>query len=186
MPSLTKETGKRNLGPPGGAFVTGFRDFLTRFRPAAAPGRAAPSGVPADRSAELRAELAPPLALLEQAEVEARALRERAEAAAAARRRSAERQAKAIVAASRAEAARVRERAAEQALRAAEGEAAALLAEAEREAADVRDRARSRTPALADRVLALVRADLAVGEGAPCVLEDEPASGPERPQGGGS
>ncbi|SDN50066.1 hypothetical protein SAMN04487981_105259 [Streptomyces sp. cf386] len=165
--------------------MTGFRDFLTRFRPAASPGRAAPSGVPADRSAELRAELAPPLALLEQAEAEARTVRKRAEAAAAVRRQRAERQAEAIVAAARAEADRVRERAAEEALRVAEGEAAALLAEAEREAVDVRDRARSRTPALADRVLVLVREDLAAGEGAPPVPEDQLAPGRERPHGGG-
>ncbi|AZQ39442.1 hypothetical protein EJ357_43420 [Streptomyces cyaneochromogenes] len=165
--------------------MSGFRDFLTRFRPATSPGRAAPSGVPADRSAELRAELAPPLALLEQAEVEARTVRERAEAAAASRRRDAERQAEAIVAAARTEADRVRERAAEQALRAAKDEAAALLAEAERVAADERRRARSRTPVLADRVLVLVREDLAAGEGTPSVSEDQPVPGREGPQGGG-
>ncbi|MFE9644498.1 hypothetical protein ACFYO0_10315 [Streptomyces sp. NPDC006365] len=145
--------------------MTGFRDFLTRFRPAASPGRAAPSGVPADRSAELRAELAPPLALLEQAEAEARVVREQADDAAASRRREAERQAEAMVAAARAEARRVQARTAEQVLRAAEGEAAALLAEAEREAVAVRDRARSRTPALADLVLALVLEDLEAEQG---------------------
>ncbi|MCZ4602789.1 hypothetical protein O3S80_03170 [Streptomyces sp. Lzd4kr] len=165
--------------------MTGFRDILTRFRPAATPGRAAPSGVPADRSAELRAELAPPLALLGQAEAEARTVRERAEAAAAARRQSAEQQAEAIVAAARAEADGVRERAADQALRAAEGEAAALLAEAEREAAAVRDRAGRRTPALVGRVVALVMEDLAPGEGASPVPEDQLAAGRERPQGSG-
>ncbi|MET9848345.1 hypothetical protein ACFZC6_38045 [Streptomyces ossamyceticus] len=141
--------------------MTGLRDFLTRFRPAASPGRAAPSGVPADRSAELRAELAPPLALLEQAESDARTVREQADDAAASLRHEAERQAEATVVAARAEARRVQARTAEQVLRAAEGEAAALLAEAEREAVAVRDRARSRTPALADRVLALVLEDLA-------------------------
>ncbi|KUO19290.1 hypothetical protein [Streptomyces dysideae] len=83
------------------------------FRPAASPGRAAPSGVPADRSAELRAELAPPLALLEQAEAEARTVGERAAAAAASRRQEAERQAEAIVAEAREEARRVRARTAE-------------------------------------------------------------------------
>ena len=145
--------------------MTGFRDFLTRFRPAASPGRAAPSGVPADRSAELRAELAPPLALLQKAEAEARAVGEQADAAAASRRREAERQAEEMVAAARAEARRVQARTAEQVLRAAEGQAAALLAEAEREAVAVRDRARSRTPELADRVLALVLEDLEAEQG---------------------
>ncbi|GAB2784087.1 hypothetical protein GCM10027073_16060 [Streptomyces chlorus] len=161
--------------------MTGFRVFLTRFRPAASPGRAAPGGVPADRSAELRAELALPLGLLEQTEAEARSIRERADAAAASRRREAELRAGAIVAAAREEAGQVRARTAEQVLRAADGEAAALLAAAEREVIAVRDRARNRTPALVDRVLALVLEDLAADEASP---EGHPASG--RPRGGGS
>ncbi|MER6092288.1 hypothetical protein [Streptomyces bluensis] len=147
--------------------MAGFRDFLTRFRPAASPGRAAPGGVPGDRSAELRAELAPPLALLEHAEEEARTVRERAAGTAASRRREADRQAEAIVAEAREEAGRIRAGAAEQVLRAAEGEAAALRAASEREATAVRDRARARTCPLADRVLALVLEDLAAQEGPP-------------------
>ncbi|MFC8244652.1 hypothetical protein [Streptomyces chartreusis] len=165
--------------------MTGFRDFLTRFRPAASPGRAAPSGVPADRSAELRAELAPPLALLAQSEADARTVRERAEAAAASRRRNAEQQAERIVATARAEADGVRERAAEQALRAAEGEAATLVAEAEREAAAVRQSAERRTPALADRVVALVREDLVARGGSPLVPADQRAPGRESARGSG-
>ncbi|MGW6542066.1 hypothetical protein ACWGBH_04300 [Streptomyces massasporeus] len=157
--------------------MTGFRDFLTRFRPAASPGRAAPSGVPADRSAELRAELTPPLALLEQAEAQARAVREQAEADAASRRREAEGRAEAMVAAARAEAGRVRARTAEQVLRAAEGTAAALLAEADREAVVVRDRARSRVPALADRVLALVLEDLGAERGPQAGEREHPRAG---------
>ncbi|MFC5957222.1 hypothetical protein ACFP51_22920 [Streptomyces pratens] len=166
--------------------MTGFRDFLTRFRPAASPGRAAPGGVPADRSAELRAELTPPLALLEQTEAEARSIRERADAAAASRRREAEGQAETIVAAAHEEARQVRARTAEQVLRAADGEAAALLAEAEREAVAVHGRARSRAPALVDRVLALVLEDLAADE-ASTVLpgEGHRAQDPGRPRGGG-
>ena len=35
-----------------------LRDYVRRFRPAGAPGAAAPAGVPADRGAELDAELA--------------------------------------------------------------------------------------------------------------------------------
>ncbi|KOT42671.1 hypothetical protein ADK41_07685 [Streptomyces caelestis] len=147
--------------------MTGFRDFLTRFRPAASPGRATPGGVPADRSAELRAELAPPLALLEQAEAEARTVRERAAEAAASRRREAERRAEEIVAGAREEAGRLRAHTAGRVLRAAEDEAAALLAAAEREAVAVRERAGSRTPALADRVVALVLEDLATEDASP-------------------
>lgn len=145
--------------------MAGFRNFLTRFRPAASPGRAAPGGVPADRSAELRAELAPPLALLEEAESEARAVRERAAATAASRLRDAERQAEMIAAHAREEARRVRGDASEQVLRAAEGEAAALRATAEREAAVIRGRARARTSPLVERVLVRVLEDLAAQEG---------------------
>ncbi|MEU0337746.1 hypothetical protein ABZ092_01780 [Streptomyces bobili] len=167
--------------------MTGFRDFLTRFRPAASPGRAAPGGVPTDRSAELRAELTPPLALLEQTEAEARSIRERAAAAAASRRREAERQAETIVAAAHEEARQVRARTAEQVLRAAEGEAAALLAEAEHEAVAVRDRAKSRAPALVDRVLALVLEDLAADEASTVAPgEGHRAQESARPRGGAS
>jgi hypothetical protein len=43
--------------------VPDLRDFLSRFRPAGAPG-AALAGVPADRRRELEAEVGPVLALL--------------------------------------------------------------------------------------------------------------------------
>lgn len=151
--------------------MTGFRDFLTRFRPVASPGRAAPGGVPADRSAELRAELAPPLALLEQAEADAQSVRERADAAVAARLHEAEVLAEEIVAEAREEARQVRELAAERSLRAAEAEATELVAEAEREATSVRHRARRRTPALTERALALVLKDI--------TAEPEPHTSPE-------
>ncbi|CAL9657001.1 hypothetical protein SUDANB105_06843 [Streptomyces sp. enrichment culture] len=164
--------------------MTGFRDFLTRFRPTASPGRAAPGGVPADRSAELRAELGPSLGLLEQAEAEARAVRRQADAAAASRRREAERQAEEIVAEAREEAERVRARTAERVLRAAEGKAAALLAGSEREAVVVRDRARSRMPAFADRVVARVLEDLAAEQVSPATPEEQGPSG-RRPRDGG-
>ncbi|MFF5313297.1 hypothetical protein [Streptomyces massasporeus] len=165
--------------------MTGFRDFLARFRPAVSPGRAAPGGVPADRSAELRAELTPPLALLEQAEAEARTVRERAAAAAASDLREAERQAEVIVAEAREEAGEVRARTAEQVLRAAQDEAAALLAEAAREAVAVRDRARSLTPALADRVVALVLEDIAAQQASPPPAQSRMSRGQGRPREGG-
>ncbi|WP_149179706.1 hypothetical protein [Streptomyces sp. TRM49041] len=166
--------------------MTGFRDFLARFRPAASPGRAAPGGVPTDRSAELRAELAPPLSRLEQAEAEARAIRERADAAAASLRHEAERQAEAIAAEAREEARRVRTRTAERVLRAAQDEASALLAAAEREALAVRDRGRARTPVLVERVLALVREDLRADEAPPAPPDGRRSPGlRDRPQEGG-
>ena len=151
--------------------MTGFRDFLTRFRPVASPGRAAPGGVPADHSAELRAELARPLALLEQTEAEARSVRERADAAAAARLHEAQVLAEEIVSEAREEARRTRERAAERSLRAAGAEATELRAGAEREAAAVLDRARVRIPALTERALTLVKADI--------TAEPEPSPSPE-------
>lgn len=165
--------------------MTSFRDFLTRFRPAASPGRAARGGVPTDRSAELRAELAPPLALLERTEAEARTIRQRAAAVAASHRHEAERQAEEIVAEAREEARGVRTRTAEQVLRAAEGEAAALLAEAEREATAVRARARTRRSTLADRVLALVLEDLAAEPAPPAPPQGHQAPGRGRPHEGG-
>ncbi|MFI8089502.1 hypothetical protein ACIF9R_14465 [Streptomyces sp. NPDC086080] len=163
--------------------MNGFRNFLTRFRPAAAPGRAAPTGVPADRSAELREELAAPLALFAQAQEEARSVREQAAAAAAARRREAERQAEAMVAAAHEEARRVRARTAEQVLRTAESRAASLLAAADREAATVHDRAGNRMPVLAGRVVELVLEDLAAAPAS--AAKGLGASGRERHEEGG-
>lgn len=45
-------------------------DFLNRFRPAGAPGAASRTGIPADRAAELSAELDPVLAMLAAADAE--------------------------------------------------------------------------------------------------------------------
>jgi hypothetical protein len=57
--------------------VAELRDFLSRFRPAGAPG-AARVGVPADRSRELEAELGPVLALLAGTDAECRRIITRA------------------------------------------------------------------------------------------------------------
>jgi hypothetical protein len=56
-----------------------FRDFLNRFRPVGAPGAASRTGVPADRTAEVAAELDPVLALLAGTEAECARLIEAAE-----------------------------------------------------------------------------------------------------------
>jgi hypothetical protein len=79
----------------------------------------------------------------------------------------------------------VRARTAEQLLRVAESEAAALLAGAEREAVAVRDRAKSRTPALTDRLVALVLEDLAAEQASPAPPEDRRDRDQAGPQGGG-
>ncbi|KPI11022.1 hypothetical protein [Streptomyces mirabilis] len=133
--------------------MAGFRDFLMRFRPVGLPGPAAAGGVPADRSAELAAELEPPLVLLEETEAEARAVRERADEEATRRRRAAERTAKDIVEQARARAPVVREQSAALVRDATKAEATELLAAAARDTAVLRRRIELRTPALVDRLV---------------------------------
>ncbi|MGR3939027.1 hypothetical protein [Streptomyces sp. BRA346] len=140
--------------------MAGLRDFLLRFRPVGSPGRAAPGGVPADRTAELTAELDPPLSLLEEAEAEARHIRDGAAREAAERRRAAERRAQEIVKSAQDRAREVRATNAARVRRDAETEAAELLATAQREAAAVRRRAEERMPRLLDRVAHLVAKDI--------------------------
>ncbi|MER5666739.1 hypothetical protein [Streptomyces mirabilis] len=133
--------------------MAGFRDFLMRFRPVGLPGPAAAGGVPADRSAELAAELEPPLVLLEETEAEARAVRERADEEAARRRRAAERTAEDIVEQARARAPVVREQSAALIRDATKADATELLAAAARDTAALRRRIELRTPALVDRLV---------------------------------
>ncbi|MFE2183443.1 hypothetical protein [Streptomyces sp. NPDC059455] len=140
--------------------MAGFRDFLLRFRPVGSPGRAAPGGVPADRAAELTAELEPPLSLLEEAEAEARGIRDEAARTAAERCRAAERQAEEIVEQASARAQGLRARTAARGRGQAEAEAAELLAASEREVSAVRSRVEARMPALLDRVARLVAEDI--------------------------
>jgi vacuolar-type H+-ATPase subunit H len=138
-----------------------------RFRRIGPPGRAAPGGVPADRSAELVAELMPPLSLLDQAEAQARSIREQAARTAAGRRGEAERRAEEIVALAHSRAAGVRARSADRVRRAVEAEAAGILASAEREAAEIRHRAQTRMPLLLDHVSALVIEGMSEHRGQP-------------------
>ena len=161
--------------------MAGFRDFLMRFRPVGSPGRAAPGGVPADRSAELSAELDPPLSMLEQAEAEARAVSERAVRRAAEVRAEATRQAEEIVEQARARTHDVRVETADRVRREAEAEAAELLASAEHEAAAVRHRIETRMPVLVDRVAEFVTEELGRGR----AVTDQ-APGPRGEPGGRS
>ncbi|MFI0821277.1 hypothetical protein ACH4TX_37540 [Streptomyces sp. NPDC021098] len=153
--------------------MAGLRDFLLRFRPVGSPGRAAPGGVPADRTVELTAELEPPLALLEGAGEEARRIREDAAREAAERRSAAEHRAQEVVERARDRARAVRAASAARVRREAETEAAELFARAEREATAVRRRAEERMPPLLDRVARLVAEDM----GAPPI----PTGGSRRP-----
>jgi len=136
--------------------VSGLRDYLDRFRPAGAPG-AGGTGVPADRSRELEAELTTVLALLDGVHAECAGVLAQA-------RRDAEQ----IVAAARAEAATMtgdadrraraaHDEAARQVLAAAGTEAADTVARARQQALQIRERAEQRIPALASRVAGLVR-----------------------------
>ena len=138
-----------------GAKVSGLRDYLDRFRPAGAPG-AGGTGVPADRSRELEAELTTVLALLDGVHAECAGVLARA-------RRDAEQ----IVAAARAEAATmtgdadrraraVRDEAAWEVLAAARAEAVGTVARARQQALRIRGRAEQRIPTLASRAVGLV------------------------------
>ena len=136
--------------------VPQLRDFLDRFRPAGTPGAAARSGVPADRTRQLAAEVGPVLALLDEADAEraqivARARRDAGRVTAAAQ---AEAAAIAADAGRRAQAAR--EAAEQQVLGAARDEAAAAVAAAMRQAAAVRELAGQRMPPLVDRAIGLI------------------------------
>lgn len=132
------------------------RDVLYRFRPAGAPGAASATGVPADRVADLRAELQPVFAELERTEQECADIIARARRAAAAVHAEAADRAGGLVPAARervdgeraAAVARVRQRSAQ--------ESAAALAAAEQDAAQVRRRARERMPSFVDSMVTAV------------------------------
>ncbi|MGH3462272.1 MAG: hypothetical protein ACRDP9_12430, partial [Kribbellaceae bacterium] len=74
------------------------RDFLERFRPAGTPGAAAIAGVPADRVAELSAELAQVFDALADTEEEAARIRRDAAAEAERRQDRARQRARGLVA----------------------------------------------------------------------------------------
>jgi hypothetical protein len=140
------------------------RDILQRFRSAGTPGAATPTGVPADRVAELSAELEPVLARLAAAQEEAARIRAEAQQEAERRRQSAAEDASALVAAAHRQAAAERADAALRLARRAEQETAATLAAAERDAMTVGRRAAERMPAYVERVVSAVKAALDTAE----------------------
>jgi vacuolar-type H+-ATPase subunit H len=135
-----------------------LRDFLMRFRPAGSPGAAAArAGVPADRSGELEAEVAPVLARLDDTEAErerliAQARRDAEQIVAAARSAAG---AIAADAAQRAET--VRERAGQEVVAAARKQSTRTTQVAAQQAAQIRELARQRTPALVSQILGTIR-----------------------------
>jgi len=136
--------------------VPDLRDFLSRFRPAGAPG-AALAGVPADRRRELEAEVGPVLALLAgtQAECERIIARARQDAGQLAAEAAAE--AAAISADAGRRAAAAREDAARRVMAAARDGAATAIREAEHQAGATRELAARRMPAMADRAVDAIR-----------------------------
>jgi len=131
-------------------YVPPLRDFLSRFRPAGAPGAAARAGVPVDRKRELEAEVCPVLGLLDGTQAECESIIARAR-----------RDADGIMAGARAEAADIkadgdrrataaRDEAVRRLADAAAADAAAMVADAERQAELVRSLAGRRIPAMAD------------------------------------
>jgi hypothetical protein len=137
--------------------VAGTRDFLQRFRPAGAPGAAAAVAVPADRRAELAAELEPVFAALSAVEDERGRLLAEATAAAERLRAAGRAQAAALVADAGARAEAERAAAAERVRSAAAAADAELIDLARAEAELVRRRAAARLPGLVADALASVR-----------------------------
>ena len=153
------------------------RDFLDRFRPAAAPGGALGAAVPADRARELAAELGPVLARLDDVYADCAAITAQAG-----------REAALIVERARVEAAWIttdgeqrawaaRQEAAARALAEAAVEAREATAVARQEAAMVRKRAAARLPGLVARAVAQARAGPG-GFPRPPAARDEPLDGP--------
>ncbi|MEE1769111.1 hypothetical protein PUR34_13370 [Streptomyces sp. JV185] len=134
--------------------MAAFRDFLMRFRPAGSPGPAVTTGVPADRSADLVAELDPVLSCLGPAETEAQQIREAAAQQAEQKRRATADKAEEIVSLARIRAREVRTESAAHTYGLAKAEAAECLAESEREAALLKRRAQQRMALLVERALA--------------------------------
>ncbi len=133
-----------------------LRDFLSRFRPAGAPG-AARAGVPADRSRDLAEEVGPVLALLAGTDaacgqIVARARRDAERVTAGAKAEAA-----AITADAGRRAAAARDEAARQVMAAARDEAARAVEAARQQAAQTRERAAQRMPALVGRTVDTIR-----------------------------
>ncbi len=136
------------------------RDLLERFRPAGAPGAAAPAGVPSERAAGLREELLPVLALLEPTEAQVEAVLRESVARADRVRADASARVASQASQSRLRADEARAEAVARQRRRSQDESAARLDAAAREAAALDARVRARLPQLVQDVLDAVRADL--------------------------
>lgn len=136
------------------------RDLLQRFRLSGTPGAASVAGVPADRVAEVSAELEPVFIRLLDAQEQARSLRARGQDVAERRRQEAREQARAMVSAAHREADTIRAEAAAGVRREADAETAALVSAADQDAELIRHRVAERMPVFVDRVVSAVRVTL--------------------------
>ncbi|MGW5520223.1 hypothetical protein [Nocardia africana] len=126
-----------------------WSDFLERFRAAAAPGAAAPRGVPADRARGAAEELQPLLMLLDPVEDEAARIRRIAQAHAAQLRRDGDRQSEQAVANARAS----MESVAEQAMSSALAETFEEVGDADRVVRQLEANVAQRLPEYVDRAV---------------------------------
>ena len=141
------------------------RDILQRFRPAGTPGAASNVGVPADRVAEIGAELAPVFSALADTQEQAAAIRAEAATEAERRRQVAVERAAALVAAARRDEAAERSEAALRTSTRASEESDAVLAAAGHDVEELRRRVARRMPEYVDRVLRSARATLDAADG---------------------
>jgi vacuolar-type H+-ATPase subunit H len=148
--------------------VPPLRDFLSRFRPAGAPGAAARAPVPVDHARELEAEVGPVLALLDDARDECDQILQQARRDAGAVMAAARAEAAAIAAAGDQRAQMARDEAARRLCDAAAADTAAMVAEARQQAGRIRTLAGQRMPALVSAAMGelrrmLLAADLMTG-----------------------
>ena len=132
--------------------------ILRRFRPAAAPGAAAPAAVPVDRRAELAAELTPVLSELDDVQDCCEALLREGEETAGRLRREGEVEEARLLATAAEQTPVERNEAVAQWRSAGEGEISAMIADAREEAERVTQVVAARLPGLADMIAELVRA----------------------------
>ena len=137
-----------------------WRDFLERFRPAGTPGAPAQGGVPADRTADTAAELAPLFLILDDVAAQAARIRQGAAEQADVIRQDAGRRAPEIVADARAHAETARAEAAAQARAATLTEDADVNTRRRRELDDLQARVAARMPDYVEKVVVTARAVL--------------------------
>lgn len=133
------------------------RDLLYRFRPSGAPGGAGVAGVPIDRAATVAAELEPVFGQLFAVESECDGIRDDAGRDIAVIKNRDAGRARAIVTSATARVGSERAAAVARMRDLASAGAAAELSAARAEAAALRDRAAERMPDYVDRVVAVVR-----------------------------